>query len=174
MASVQPRPLPIDALLARYAGPADGAYTDCFVTEAAGEVSLPSFVEAFCTGRVFRLERLLIRALFGKSGTDRLARRLALGEIQAFSAWRVEARTPDQLLMREIISHKTRLWLKVEPLTDGTAPRTRLYFGTAVLPVEAGANGAPRMSVLFNLLWFHRLYARVLLSGARARLARMV
>jgi hypothetical protein len=170
VAPVQARPLPADALLGRYTDPAVGAYTDCFTVEAPGEISLQAFVEAFHTGRVFKLERLVVGLLFGKPSTDRLARQLALGEVESFSAWRVERRTTDQLLMREVISDKTRLWLRVAPILDGPSPATRLYFGTAVLPVGLKANGDRRMSVLFALLGFHQLYARVLLSGAKARL----
>ena len=78
MAAIQACPLPAGALLARYADPAVGGYTDCFAVEVAGDISLPAFVEAFHTGRVFKLERLLISILFGKPATDQLARQLAL------------------------------------------------------------------------------------------------
>jgi hypothetical protein len=164
--------VPADALLARHCERVAGAYTDCFVTEIAGEVGLAGFVEAFYASPAFKLELFTVGLLFGKAWSDAMARQVALGEGEDFSAWRVEARTADELLMREIISDRTKSWLRVEPAADGPEPRTRLYFGTAILPVGVKANGEPRMSVLFALVPFHRLYARVLLGGARWALMR--
>ena len=96
-----------------------------------------------------------------------MARELAAAETDAFSAWRVEARTPTELLMRETISDKTRSWLSVEP----RPATTWLYFGSAVLPLGFKRDGSPRMSALFSLLPFHRIYARQLLRSAAVRLA---
>lgn len=163
--AAHPCPLPPDALLARYA---PRAYTDSYAVEVPGTVNLAAFIEAFYTSRVFKLELWIVGRLFRRPSSGAEARRLAHGQTDAFSAWRVEDRTADQLLMREVISGKTRSWLKVQP--DGEA--TRLYFGSAVLPVGAGPDGRPRMSRLFALVGFHRVYSRVLLASARARLDR--
>jgi hypothetical protein len=57
----------------------------------------------------------------------------------------------------------------VQPLA-GAAPSTRICFGTAVLPVGKRADGRPKMSLLFALVGFHKIYARLLLAGARRRL----
>ena len=168
-ASIQPCPLPADALLAKYAGP--GAYTDCYALDVAGAVSHPEYVEAFYTGRTLKIELLLLDLLFSKSATDAQAKQLAIGEIENFSGWRVEARNAGQLLMCDL-GGKTRSWLMVAPQSEGPAPATRLYFGSAVLASGTKATGEPRMGALFvALLWFHKLYSRVLLDDARARLA---
>lgn len=169
MGTIEARPLPSDAMLLRYAG--GGGYVDCFATQVPGAVSLPAFIEAFYRSAVFKLELFTVGLLFAKPWSDQRAQRLAAGELDAFSAWRVEARDERQLLMREIISDKTRLWLMVEPAADGAS--TRCYFGTAVIPVGVRADGSPRMSVLFSLIGFHKVYARMLLAGATSGLRRL-
>jgi hypothetical protein len=164
--------LPADALLGRYADPALGAFTDAFVATIPRIVSLQELIAAFYSSPVIRLELLAIGLIFRKPGSAAHARRLAAGEAQAFSAWDVEDRTPDQILMREVLGGKTRSWLKVEPQLTEAAPLTRIYFGSAVLP--AGSRRAsPRMSPLVAaLLPFHKVYSRSLLNGARAGLLR--
>ena len=47
-------PLPTDSLLARHCEGVRGAYTDAFVTEVPGDVSLPAFVEAFYSSLAFK------------------------------------------------------------------------------------------------------------------------
>ena len=167
-ASIQPCPLPADALLAKYAG--TGAYTDCYAFDVAGAVSHAEYVEAFYTGRTIKIELLLLDLLFSKPATDIQAKQLAIGEIEKYSGWRVEARNADQLLMCDL-GGKTRSWLMVVPQSEGAAPATRLYFGSAVLARGTKATGEPRMGAMFvMLLGFHKLYSRVLLDDARARL----
>lgn len=162
--------LPGPALLARYASA--GGYTDCYRAEVAGSVSLAAFVTSFYTGGLFRIERFVLSALLSRPSTDAQARQLAAGEIAEFSAWRVEARTADQLLMRPIDS-RTRSWLMVAPAGPAEAPTTLLYFGSAVVPIVDRSTGQTRASWLFTaLLGFHQHYSRLLLGSARARLAR--
>ncbi|MFC3077474.1 hypothetical protein ACFODL_05170 [Phenylobacterium terrae] len=164
--TVRPCPLPPGALLGRYAEPDGGAYTDAFVAEAPGAVSLPTFIQAFYTSRALGPELLALRLLFGKAGSKACAERLAGGEADTFSAWRVEERTASQILMREVIGGATRSWLMVEP----AGPTTRLYFGSAVLPVPT-RQGPPRLSPLVRPLTpFHRLYSQRLLGSALTRL----
>jgi hypothetical protein len=144
-----------------------GAYTDCYATEIAARVSHATYVEAFYTTWVFKLERLLLKWLVAKPSTDAAARRLALGELDAFAAWNIEARAPHQILLADF-QGKTKSWLMVAP---GDATRTRLYFGSAVVRVRDQA-GQRRLGFTFRaLLGFHKLYSRVLLSAARSRLA---
>ena len=170
VASIQPCPLPADALLAKYAGA--GGYTDCYALDVAGAVSHAAYVEALYTGKMFKIELLLLGLFFSTPSTDIQAKQLAIGEIDQFSGWRVEDRNTDQLLMCDLGSGRTRSWLMVVPRSEGSAPATRLYFGSAVLARETKATGEPRMGALFaSLLWFHKLYSRILLDGARARLA---
>ena len=161
--------LPSTALLATYA--ASGAYTDCYRTALPRGVALAEFVEAFYTGRVFKLERLLLRLFARRPSTDAEARAVARGETTRFAAWDVEERMPDQLLMCDMAG-RTRSWFMVAP-APGAAPGTLLHFGSAVVPVRDRATGQARMGWLFAaLLGFHRLYSRVLLAAARDRLRR--
>lgn len=166
MGSITPCELPAGALLEKYV--AKGAYVDCFVTEVAANVSFARFVEAFYTSAAFRPERLVL-ALIGKASNDADVRRLAHEDAGAFAAWSVEARAHDQLLLCDFLS-RTRSWLMASPLEGGT----RLYFGSAVVPVGVGA-GARRLGFPFNaMVPFHKLYSRILLGGARGRVMKVL
>ena len=169
MPHIQTYPVPPHALLTKYANA--GAYTDCFVTEVARTVSHAEFVEAFYTGGLFKVERLLLRVFISKPSTDLQARQLAAGELNEFAAWRVEARAVDQLLLRAI-DGRTRSWLMVSAAQE--PGRTRLYFGSAVVPMVNPSTGKSSMGFVFKaLLGFHKLYSRALLSAAAARLERV-
>ena len=168
MTHVRSCPLPPEALLTRYSG-ADG-YADCYTTELQRTVSHAEFVEAFYTGGVFKVERLLLNLFLSKPSTDAQAKQLATGELEHFSAWRVEGRTTNQLLMCDV-GGRTRSWLMVAPATSGLA--TQLYFGSAVVPAKRSSNGKQSMGFVFAaLLGFHKLYSRILLGSARSRLVR--
>jgi hypothetical protein len=163
-AAVRACDLPPDALLQRYRSA--GAYTDCYAADLACVVSHADYVQAFYTSAVFKLERLVLRVLAARPSTDAQAQSLARGEADAFAAWSVEARAPNQLLLCDF-TRRTRSWLMLAPQPGGT----RLYFGSAVVPVRDPRTGEPRMGSGFSvLLGFHKLYSRVLLSAARARL----
>ena len=169
MSTVRPHPLPAHALLTRYWD--NGAYADCFVADVAPGISHADYVTAFYTSWLFKLERLVLLCLVAKPSTDQQAGELARGERKRFAAWSVEAREPDQLLVCDY-QGKTRSWLMCEAaIEDGNAV-TRLYFGTAVVPVIDGNTGRQTLSFLFRaLLPFHKRYARALLRAARSRLA---
>jgi hypothetical protein len=168
--AIRALPLPADALLAPYAG--NGGYADCYTTVLERPVTHAQFVEAFYTGGVFKLERLILRFFLSKPSTDAQARQLAAGELDEFSAWRVEARATNQLLMCDLRG-RTRSWLMVAPEARGSA--TRLYFGSAVVPHRDRVTGKPRMGLLFKvLLGFHKPYSRILLGAASSRLRRTV
>jgi hypothetical protein len=170
VSEIEVSPLPDRALLAKYT--VAGAYTDCYTTEVARPVSHAEFVEAFYTSRVFKLERFLLRWLVSKPSTDLQARQLATGELNAFSAWMVEDRIANQLLMCDYRGI-TRSWLMVAPSRRDGSATTRLYFGSAVVPVVHEASGRKRMGFVFRaLLGFHKLYSRVLLRSALSRLSR--
>ena len=153
------RTLPAHALLAEYAN--SGAYTDCLATDIARTVSHAEFVEAFYTGGLFKVERFLLRVFISKPSTDLQARQLAAGELNEFAAWRVEARAVDQLLLCAI-DGRTRSWLMVS--AADVPGRTRLYFGSAVVPRSSAMNpstGKSNMGIVFKaLLGFHKLYSR--------------
>lgn len=162
---VRPQPLPGHALLGVYAR--DGGYTDCFMTEIPRTVTHAQYVVAFYTTWVFRLERWILKWAVARPSTDEDARRLAAGTLDTFAAWSVEGRAPDQLLLCDFMG-RTRSWLMVAPAGDGT----RLYFGSAVVPVRDRNTGQPTLGRSFSaLLAFHTLYSRILLGAAARRLA---
>ena len=168
-ASITACALPDEALLRRYLA-WEGAYVDCYATEISAAVSHAEYVEAFYTTAVFRIERWLLR-LVSKPSTDTQAAAIASGAAEAFAAWTVEARATDQLLLTDFIG-RTRSWFMVVPLTGDGAPRTRLYFGSAVVSKKQ-RSGRVGLGLVFRvLLGFHKLYSRVLLRAARSRLQR--
>jgi len=170
MFPIQPFALPQHALLGKYAH--DGAYTDCYTTEIPASVSHAEYVEAFYTTAVFKLERLLLAWFISKPSSDAQAKQLAAGELNSFAAWGVEARSVNQLLMRDFRG-RTRSWLMVAPVENSGAAATRLYFGSAVVPIVNKASGRARLGFAVRaLLGFHKLYSRVLLRAASSRLAR--
>jgi hypothetical protein len=171
--SVHPAELPAGALLQNCR--AAGAYADCYVCDVEGVVSHAAFVEAFYTTRLFKLERFILRWLARRPATDADARRLAEGTADGFSAWRVEGRSTNQLLLADFTGH-TKSWLMVAPVPDdGGHQCTRLHFGSAVVPRRSrGAHEKPSMGFAFHaLLGFHRLYSRLLLTAARSRVMRL-
>jgi hypothetical protein len=169
-ASIQPCALPDDALLLSYAR--EGAYADCYVTDIGRVVSHAEYVEAFYTTAVFKLERLLLAAFAARPSTDAQVAALARGQLDTFAAWNVEARATDQLLLRGF-QGRTRSWLMSAPASNLQGQGTRLFFGSAVVPVVDRRSGQARMGAAFRaLLGFHKLYSRVLLHAAVSRLER--
>jgi hypothetical protein len=167
MPRVEKRPLPATALHQRYAR--EGAYTDCYSTVIDGVATHGHFVEAFYTTWLFRLERWILAVTVGKGSNDAEARWVAHGDAQAFAAWTVEERAPDQLLMCDYLG-VTRSWFMVAPEGAG---RTRLYFGTVVAPRLDPSTGHREIGSAYRLLMgFHRLYSRALLRVAAASLER--
>jgi hypothetical protein len=179
MPSIQPCEIPLNSLLRAYK---DGAgFADCYVTEVPGAVTQEAFIEAFYTSPLFKVERTLLQYLASRPATDADAKQLAGGMATKFSAWRVEGQSPSELLLADFTG-RTRSWLMAVPVApvaiSGQPPRTRLYFGSAVVPLsrqagrEANAGGKPRMGWMFHaLLGFHRLYSRLLLRAACRRIA---
>jgi hypothetical protein len=166
MASIQTCSLPNKSFLRRYHD--EGAYTDCYVSEISGQVSQTQFVEAFYTSPLFKLERLLLSLLVSRPSTDSQARELAEGNIEKFAAWSVEDRDNNQLLLADF-QGRTRSWLMTN--IDEGGHSTRLYFGSAVVPIVDKITGESRMGFLFRaLLGFHRLYSWALLRLAVSRL----
>jgi hypothetical protein len=97
---------------------------------------------------------------------------MASGQADAFAAWSVEDRTGDQLLMCDF-QRRTRSWLMSVPAPGDAATGTRLYFGSAVVPVTHRQSGPSAMDFVFRaLLGFHKLYSRILLGAAVSRLRR--
>lgn len=92
--------LPDHALLQRYAR--SQGHTDCYVIDVDGAATFAQYIEAFYTTPLFKIERKLLALLVRRPSTDTQARALAGNESDTFSAWTVEARSADQLLMRDL------------------------------------------------------------------------
>ena len=164
MFSVKACALPGNALLQDYRR--SGAYTDCYATDVAASVSHALFVEAFYTTFLFRLERLILKWMMSRPSSDFQAHQLAIGDTDSFAAWRVEGRANNQLLLSDYRG-RTRSWLMVDESTTGT----RLFFGSAVVPVAG--DGDPKLGVIYRVLMgFHKMYSVALLSLARSRVTR--
>ena len=149
--TVRAESLPQDALLQRYAGQPEN-YTDCYVKDVKGTVTLADFMTAFYTTPLFKAERFVLKIGVRKPSTDADAIAVATGTTDAFAAWTVEDRTQTQALMCDM-ANATRSWFMVVPIAGGT----RLYFGSAVTP---GTGLFVRA-----LTPLHRLYSRGLLGG---------
>lgn len=170
MLSIRRCELPLNALIQPYGR--SGDYIDCYTTVIRGAISHAQFVETFYTTTVFKLERLLLSWLIAKPSTDDEARKLAGGELHAFSAWTVEGRIEDQLLMCDFQS-RTRSWLMVAQEDWEGDLVTRLYFGSVIV-CDVYESGKPELNIVFKLLLpFHKVYSRVLLLAARATLKKM-
>jgi len=170
MSSIQAGELPDGALLEQYAH--TGAYTDCYWIDIPRPVTLAAYVSAFYTTPLFKVERRLLSLIAGKHSTDADVHELALGQRQNFSAWSVEGRTGDQLLLRDFLG-RTRSWLMVRVTDTATSSSTRLYFGSAVVPRSSSPPGKASFGVAFHALYhFHCLYAKALLRAAHGRLGR--
>ena len=169
MVAVQPCEIPRSASLR--AVQENGAYADCYATDIRGNVSQAEFVEAFYTTTLFKVERKLLAWFAAKPATNGDAARLGNGTATSFSAWTVESRSKDQLLLADFTG-RTKSWLMVAQLGNSqTGEITRLYFGSAVVPKRSSSPHAPRMGFGFHaLLGFHKLYSRLLLLAARSRL----
>ena len=119
-----------------------------------------------------RLSTPLSRVV-SKPSNNGQAGQLAAGTLNSFAAWSVEARSANQLLMADFRG-RTRSWLMVSSAHGNTVEDTRLYFGSAVVPVASAKSGMRTLGLVFRLLLgFHKLYSRALLFAAKSRLARM-
>ena len=168
MLSIEKYALPDNALLGRYAR--DGIYSDCYATEVAGTIAHAEYVTAFYTTSIFKLERAILTWVVAKPSTDDQARQLAEGSTDTFAAWYVEERCENQILLCDF-RHRTRSWLMVAPVPADRGARTRLYFGSAVVPVQNSKSDVASLGVAFHaVLGFHKLYSVALLSAARSRL----
>ena len=167
MPSVTRCEIPPNTLLASYVRA--GTYADCYVTEVERPVSHSEYVEAFYMTALFKVERLILRWLVARPSSDLDAKRLAVAGVETFAAWKVESRAKDQLLLADF-SGRTRSWLMVSPSETDDAG-TRLYFGSAVVPLlRAGSEQGTLGWSFTSLLGFHKLYSRALLLAARRRL----
>jgi hypothetical protein len=96
MFSIAREAVPGDALLKTYRGGVHperwGRYGDCFSVTVDRSATLADFVFAFYTSPLFRIERVMLRALILAPSSDAEARRLADGSAATFAAWYWHAR----------------------------------------------------------------------------------
>lgn len=159
--------LPADSFLRRYI--LDGSYTDCYVTEVPGLITLGQYVEAFYTTKLFKAERIIL-SLAGHSSSDAEAAEVARGTSSCFAAWRVEERNEDQLLMCDV-SGRTRSWFKIATISGDRSMQTYLHFGSGITPVQSARAGRMSIGPVFKALTgFHKLYSRALLAATRRKI----
>jgi hypothetical protein len=167
MAAVRPMPLPDVALLCAYRD--RGAYTDCYGLDVEGTIMQADYIRAFYTSPLFKVERFILKWAVDKPSTDADVAALAEGESNIFAAWTIEERTADQIMLCDFQS-RTRSWLMILPLGGGA--KTRLYFGTAVVPLRPNGKKDSAFSFGFRLLVpVHQLYARALVQAAARQIA---
>ena len=168
MFSIIKTELPEYALLQRYRE--NGSYTDCYLSRLSREVSFSEYLAAFYTTLLFKAERAVLKWFLSIPSTDDEARQLAEGTTDAWAAWIVEGRSANQLLMKDY-QGRTRSWFMSETLECGAARETRLYFGSAVVPIERQSSGRTVFGFGFQaLIGFHKLYSVALLSAATSAL----
>lgn len=171
MILIKPCQLSDTALLSTYMR--EGAYTDCYTTVISKPVTHAQYVSAFYTTIVFKLERLILKWAVSRPSSDAQAKQLAEGATDKFSAWYVEKRCENQLLMCDFRG-RTRSWLMIESVESGNDINTRLYFGSAVVPVKNKKTGKSSFGLgFYALLGFHKFYSRVLLYFAKLRLLKV-
>jgi hypothetical protein len=163
MPTAQTAALPSDALLQGYVK--TGAYTDCYSVKLDQSVSLAEFMAAFYTTPIFKLERWLLARALGLPSKDQDAQALASGEVSNFSAWQVEARNHNQIVLA---FGRTRSWLMVHPQSPSVDNTTVLFFGSAVVPRTRAGLGW--QFTAFH--GFHKLYSQILLGSAANKLSR--
>jgi len=151
---------PHGSLLAAAAGRA-GGHIDACRTEIAAEADLA----ALFTTPLFRAERAIL-ALAGFPSRAADASALAKCAQSRFAVWRVDARRPSEILLRDV-SDPIGSWFLVE----AARPGTRSWFGSVILPSAGFAPARPGLA-LWLLLGPHRAYSRALLATVAARLDR--
>lgn len=156
---IEETPVPPGTLIAPFAEK-EAHYTDCFETPIPGLVPLRTFVKAFYTQPLFKAERLVLRLLARQGSTDAEAEALAIGTADSFAVWNVAGRTATELLMADRAG-RTLSWLMA---TD-----TCLRFGSVVVPQRDRSGTLTPGPVFHSLIGAHKVYSRLLLSGAARR-----
>jgi len=172
MLSIKTCPLPEHALLKSYQK--SNAHTDCYTTDISINVSHEQYVQAFYSTAIFKLERKILQWALAKPSSDQDVILLANGKLDTFAVWDVENRAVNQLLMCDHFQ-RTRSWLMIEEIKrDGKAGNeTRLYFGSAVVPLKKDKAGKPSFGFMFHALsLFHKAYSAALLYSAKSHLKR--
>lgn len=137
-----------------------GHYTDAFATTVPDHVSLETYIAAFYTTPLFRLERRILGVFAGQPTSDADVLALARGDSSRIAFWRVAERRADEILL-PVKGGRTMSWLRVVPVRGGT----ELWFGSVVTPLPSGALGPLFRVMLAPHVWYSRALLR---SAARA------
>ena len=161
---------PDNSLLNRY--DKNGDYTDCYRINVSRDISFNRFMTSFYTTKLFRIERFILKWIARKPSSDGQLINLIEGRSKNFSAWHIEDRCENQILLCDF-QNKTRSWLMIEKIPDSDDYKTRLYFGSAV--VASNKDGKKSFGLFFNwafklLFKFHHFYSIALLSAAKSSL----
>jgi len=157
--------LPSDSLLIRYRESKD--FTDCYQISINQKINLHEYVNAFYTSWLFKLERFIIKWLVNKPSTDQDVELLARSETSEFSAWSVEERTENQLLLCDY-QGQTRSWLSV---VNQDNESSQIYFGTAVVYRKDKKGRTIEFNQVFKFIsLFHHFYAKALIRCAAKKL----
>jgi hypothetical protein len=172
--SIKTCPLPDNTLLKTYQQ--SDAHTDCYTTDISINVSHAQYVQAFYGTALFKLERKILKWALAKPSSDQDVILLANGKLDTFAVWDVEKRGADQLLMCDHFK-RTRSWIMIEAIENDdesigkSNKQTRLYFGSAVVPLKHDNAGKPSFGFMFHALsLFHKTYSIALLYSAKLRL----
>ena len=169
MLSIEKCVLPPQALLAKYS--LDGIYTDSYRTEVQGHIPFATYVFAFYTTVLFKIEQFILAHVVRRPSNNNQAKELADGARNEFAAWRVESRNDNELLMCDMLG-RTRSWFMVNHLGTEDNKRTHLYFGSAVVPHKDSKTGKSSLGFVFQaLLGFHKIYSLLLLYFAKQKVA---
>lgn len=168
--NVKPADLPEDSLLAQYETESTANvaknYCDCYSITINRKIDLQEFVYAFYTSKVFRIELRILSIALGIPATNEHAKQLSLGNTDSFSAWTVETRLSNEILLREPKS-RTGSWFMVRQDVESDSGATELFFGSVVFPKK----NQKGFGVLFHsLMGFHKYYSCALLYSAKKRL----
>lgn len=174
--SIEKYELPNESLLARYCPRSLNSngvgYCDCYAVTVNGAVNLEEYVYHFYSSPIFKLERWILRVAVDLPSTDWQVELLATGRADNLAAWLVEERRANQLLLCDM-SGRTRSWLMRHEFYENQVIKTRLLFGSAVLPVIDPNTGNQKLGIVFTaLLGFHKLYSRLLLVSARKKITK--
>lgn len=172
MFPIEKCPVPVNTMLEKYS--INGAYVDCYSIEVLGQISFPEYIYAFYTTFLFKLERIILAWTVSKPSRDDQARQLSNGDIENFAAWYVENRSKNEILMCDFRG-RTRSWLMTVSVNGAGDPRTRLYFGSAVVPFQGLKTGKQSIGLVYrSLLGFHKIYSVSLLYSAKLRIQRQL
>ena len=161
--SIKETDFPSGALLLDHDENMQPAMADCFSLTLNKNVTIASFLAAFYTSKIFKIERKILAFALQKPSTDEQAIALSKSQRDTFAIWTQAYRDNEQIVLSDF-KGSTKSWLMVKQITSS---ETQIFFGTAVMPTvkKDGSLGEP--SKLFVILGsFHRLYSKLLLWSA--------